>query len=230
LNQQLALCCDVYNAALQERRDAYHLAGKSISYAQQCAELPGCKEVCPELAEVNSQVLQDVVKRVDRAFEGYFRRVEAGDKAGYPRFRSRLRYDSLTFKQYQNSFDMRSGKSHKGTLLLSKIGPIKMVMHRPIKGTPKTATVKRTATGKWFVSNSVESEGASEPLAPSAEPVGIDVGLKTFAYLSSGEQMATRKLHPAAGGLAHQALRADCGGSPRGAQHDQKPEGDQEYC
>jgi putative transposase len=189
LNQQLALCCELYNAALQERRDAYRLAGESISYSQQCAELPGCKEVRPELAEVNSQVLQDVVKRVDRAFAGYFRRMQAGDRAGYPRFRSRLRYASLTFKQYQNSFDVRSGKSHKGTLVLSKIGHIKMVMHRPIKGTPKTAIVKRTATGKWFVSISVETEGTSEPLPPSAEQVGIDVGLKTFAYLSSGEQI-----------------------------------------
>ncbi len=186
----LGLCCEVYNAALQERRDAYRMAGQSLNYSQQCAELPSCKEVRPELAEVNSQVLQDAVKRVDRAFDDFFRRVKEGQQPGYPRFRSRFRYDSLTFKQYQNSFDMQGRKKQKGTLVLSKIGHIKMVMHRPLKGIPKTATVKRTATGKWLVSITVETEQDTASLPPSDEQVGIDVGLKTFAYLSTGEQIA----------------------------------------
>src|SRR5215469_11105285 len=96
LKQWLALCCETYNAALQERRDAYRMAGISIGYALQCAELPACKEVRPELADVNSQVLQDVLKRVDRAFEGFFQRLKQGQRPGYPRFRSRSRYQSLT--------------------------------------------------------------------------------------------------------------------------------------
>jgi putative transposase len=186
----LERCCEVYNAALQERRDAYRMAGQSLNYSHQCAELPGCKEVRPELAEVNSQVLQDAVKRVDRAFDGFFRRVKEGQQPGYPRFRSRLRYDSLTFKQYQNSFDVQCGKKQKGTLILSKLGQIKIVMHRPLTGLPKTATVKRTATGKWFVSISVQTEQEADCLPPSHEQVGIDVGLKTFAYLSTGEEIA----------------------------------------
>ena len=104
LNEWLALCCETYNAALQERRDAYRMAGISLGYAQQCAELPACKEVRPDLSEVNSQVLQDAIKRVDLAFAAFFRRCAAGENPGYPRYRSRLRYDSLTFKQYGNSF------------------------------------------------------------------------------------------------------------------------------
>ena len=96
LNEWLALCCETYNAALQERRDAYRIAGISIGYAHQCAELPACKEVRPELALVHSQVLQDVLKRVDRAFEGFFQRLKQGQRPGYPRFRSRSRYQSLT--------------------------------------------------------------------------------------------------------------------------------------
>ena len=189
LNKWLALCCEVYNAALQERRDAYRMTGVTLSYAHQCAELPNCKEVRPELAEVNSQVLQDVLKRVDLAIDGFFQRVRDGQQPGYPRFRSRLRYDSLTFKQYQNSFDVHEGLKQEGRLILSKLGHIKMVMHRPLKGNLKTATVKRTPTGKWFVSISVETEQDAGSLAPSEEPVGIDVGLKTFAYLSTGEQI-----------------------------------------
>jgi putative transposase len=189
LTRWLALCCEVYNAALQERRDAYRIAGKSFNYSLQSAELPGCKEVRPELAEVHSQVLQDTVKRVDLAFLAFFRRGESTEKPGYPRFRSRNRYDSLTFKQYGNSFSLTSGPKQKGTLILSKIGHIKMVMHRPIRGTPKTAIVKRTPTGKWFVSISVEPVRAPEPLPPSEEQVGIDVGLTSFAYLSTGERI-----------------------------------------
>jgi transposase len=100
LNRWLALCCQIYNAALQERRDAYRLAGVSLGLAEQSAELPACKQVYPELSAVNAQVLQTVVKRVDLAFQAFFRAVAAGKRAGYPRFKSRNRYRSLTFPQY----------------------------------------------------------------------------------------------------------------------------------
>ncbi len=194
LERWLWLCCETYNAALDERKSAYGMAGISLSYAHQCAELPECKEVRPELGEVPAQVLQDAVKRVDRAFDDFFRRIEEGQKLGYPRFKSRFRYDSLTFKQYQNSFDVLPGnKKNKGTLVLAKLGHVKMVMHRTINGTPKTAIVKRTPTGKWFVSISVEigeETAAGKRLPACEEEIGIDVGLKTFAYLSSGEEIA----------------------------------------
>jgi len=194
LERWLGLCCETYNAALDERKSAYRMAGLSLSYAHQCAELPECKEVRQELREVPAQVLQDAVKRVDRAFDDFFRRVEEGQKPGHPRFKSRFRYDSLTFKQYQNSFEVLPGnKKNKGTLVLAKLGHVKMIMHRTIKGTPKTAVVKRTPTGKWFVSISVEigaEEGVGKRLPVCSEEVGIDVGLSTFAYLSSGEEIA----------------------------------------
>ncbi len=193
LNKWLTVCCQVYNTALQERRDAYRMAGISLGFAHQCAELPGCKKVCPELAEVNSQVLQNVVKRVDVAFQAFFRGIDSGEKIGYPRFKSRLRYHSLTFPQYttsgkQGCFSFVHEGNHMGKLILSKIGHVKMVMHRPIQGIPKIAIVKRTPTGKWFVS--ICCEGV-EPrrLPPSDEQVGIDVGLKEFAYLSTGEKI-----------------------------------------
>jgi len=194
LEQWLSLCCQLYNAALDERKSAYRMVGASLSYEHQCAELPGCKQVRPDLREVPSQVLQDAVKRVDLAFDHFFRRVKLGQKPGYPRFKSRFRYDSMTFKQYQNSFDVIPGnKKNKGKLVLAKLGHVKMVLHRPVKGTPKTAIVKRTPTGKWFVSISVETteeEVTGRHLPVSTEAVGIDVGLKSFAYLSTGEEIA----------------------------------------
>jgi putative transposase len=193
LEEWLGLCCEIYNAALDERKSAYRMAGVSLSYEHQCAELPECKEVRPELSEVPSQVLQDAVKRVDLAFDAFFQRVEQGQKPGYPRFKSRFRYDSLTFKQHGNSFQLLpSSQQNRATLVLAKLGHVKMVLHRAIKGTPKTASVKRTPTGKWFVSISVELEEELTPqrLLPSQEAVGIDVGLKTFAYLSTGDEIA----------------------------------------
>jgi putative transposase len=196
MNTWLGLCCETYNAALDERKSAYRMAGVSLSYTHQCAELPACKAVRPELCEVPAQVLQDVMKRVDRAYDDFFRRIEEGQMPGYPRFKSRFRYAALTFKQYGNSFNvLTASKKHKGTLVLAKLGPVKMVMHQAIKGTPKTAIVKRTPTGKWFVNISVEIEDAQrdkegDAVPPSSEEVGIDVGLSTFAYLSTGEQIA----------------------------------------
>jgi putative transposase len=190
----LRCCAEVYNAALDERKSAYRLAGVSLSYEHQCSELPGCKDVRPDLAEVPSQVLQDVVKRVDLAYANFFRRLGEGQSPGYPRFKSRLRYTSLTFKQYGNSFTIRAGnKLNKATLVLAKLGHVKLVMHRPLQGTPKTATVKRTPTGKWVVTISVEMQEehlAGKRLPASGQAVGIDVGLETFAYLSTGEAIA----------------------------------------
>ena len=208
LETWLGLCCDTYNAALDESKSAYRMAGLALSYARQCAELPECKEVRPELGEVPAQVLQDAVKRVDRAYDDFFRRVEEGQKPGFPRFKSHFRYASLTFKQYKNSFNVfESAKKHKATLVLAKLGHVKMVMHRPIKGTPKTAIVKRTPTGKWFVSISVEigeEEAGCKRLLACTEEVGIDVGLKTFAYLSTGEEIANpRFFRTESAALAH---------------------------
>ena len=190
----LVVCCETYNAALDERKSAYRMVGVSLSYEDQCAELPGCKEVRPELAAVPSQVLQDVVKQVDLAHEAFFRRVEEGEKPGYPRFKSRFRYHSLTLKQFGNSFKIHeAARSNRGKLEVAKLGQIKMVLHRQITGTPKTAIVKRTPTGKWFVTITVElseKDLQEKRLPPSKEEAGLDVGLKTFAYLSTNEEIA----------------------------------------
>jgi putative transposase len=182
LNNTLALCCELYNAGLQERRDAYRLERKSIRYVEQANQLPDIKEARPELNEIHSQVLQDVLRRLDKAFENFFRRVkERKEKAGFPRFRSRKRYDSFTYAQ--SGFALTDGK-----LRLSKIGDVKIKSHRPVEGKIKTLTVTRAATGKWFACFFVEIE--PPPLPASERSVGIDVGLSHFATLSTGEQIA----------------------------------------
>jgi putative transposase len=128
--QTLALCCELYNAALQERRDAYRIVHQSISYQDQQNQLPEIKAIRPELGMVHSQVLQDALRRLDKAFAAFFRRVKAGEKPGYPRFRSHSRYDSFTYPQ--TGFAIEQSK-----LKLSKIGKVKIKLHRPIEGKSK---------------------------------------------------------------------------------------------
>jgi len=120
MNGTLALLCELFNAGLQERRDAYRLERKSIRYLDQQNQLPEIKEARPELNEIHSQVLQDVLRRLDKAFQAFFRRVkERNGKAGFPRFRARQRYDSLTYAQ--SGFSVRDGK-----LWLSKIEDVRI--------------------------------------------------------------------------------------------------------
>ncbi|HEX8844671.1 MAG TPA: transposase [Pyrinomonadaceae bacterium] len=181
LNNTLALCCELYNAGLQERRDAYRLERKSVRYVEQSNQLPEIKQARPELNEIHSQVLQDVLRRLDKAFQAFFRRVkERGIKAGFPRFKSRRRYTSFTYAQ--SGFALRDGK-----LRLSKIGDVRIKLHRPIEGKIKTLTITRSATGKWYACFSVEC--IPEPLPQNERAVGIDVGLTAFATLSTGEQI-----------------------------------------
>jgi putative transposase len=182
LNNTLVLCAELYNAALQERKDAYRITRKSVNYYDQQRQLPEIKEVRPELKAIHSQVLQDVLRRLDKAFDDFFRRVRSGDKkAGFPRFRSHHRYDSFTYTQSGFAIE-------KNRLRLSKIGKVKIKLHRPIEGKIKTLTVTRTATGKWFACFSVECK--FEPLPTTTEATGVDMGLKEFAVLSNGEAIA----------------------------------------
>ena len=180
LNEQLELCRWVYNETLAIRKNAFEQEGKSVSYFESKRMLPIWKESKPELSTVHSQVLQDVVLRVNLAFKAFFRRVQSSEEdPGYPRFKGKNRYDSISYPQ--------SGFSIDGNKLwLSKIGEIKFWLHRPIEGFVKRLTIRRSATKKWYVSFLVE-ESINHPLAPSQKVVGIDMGILNFAVLSDGE-------------------------------------------
>src|SRR5438105_10886556 len=97
LEWTLRRCKELYNAALQERRDAYQMCGVSVFYNMQAAQLPEIKQVREEYQDIYSQVQQDVLRRLDKAFDAFFRRVENGEQPGHPRFKSRDRYQSSTY-------------------------------------------------------------------------------------------------------------------------------------
>jgi putative transposase len=182
LNHTLMLCRHIYNAAVVERREAWHKCGVSVNYYQQKAELPGIKEALPEYGEVHSQVLQEIVQRVDRAFQAFFRRVKAGETPGYPRIHGRTRYNSLTYPQFGNGATLDNG-----FLVLSKIGRLGLRWSRPIEGAIKTVTIRREADG-WYACFSC-SDVPVRPLPETGEETGIDLGIEAFATLSDGARI-----------------------------------------
>ncbi len=180
LEATLAECCWLYNYLLEQRKNAWEQNKHSLSYRDQTTSLPFLKIDRPSLKIVYAQVLQDIATRVDLAFKAFFRRVKTGEKPGYPRFKGEDRYNSFTYPQL-------GFKIMDGNLSLSKIGRIRVKLHRPIEGTIKTCTIKRTATNKWFVLFSCEV--TPNLLLESSEQIGIDVGLKNFATLSDGSKI-----------------------------------------
>lgn len=174
-------CRELYNACLEERREAYRHSASVNRYSQQ-RQLPGVKEVRPEYADLDAQMLQNVILRVDRAFQGFFRRKKAGLRGGFPRFRGRDRYDSFTFSQ-------TGWKIADGRVTIRGVGALKVRWSRPIEGTIKTVTIRRDAD-QWYVAFSCVVELPDVAPDSSRPDVGVDVGLEHFATLSSGEHIA----------------------------------------
>ncbi|HEY3227970.1 MAG TPA: transposase, partial [Roseiflexaceae bacterium] len=188
LNTMLSECRWVYNQTLAARRDA-HTNGMKCGLYDTQAFLPVWKAERPSLKLVHSQVLQNVQVRVDLAFQAFFRRVKAGaDEQGYPRWKQFGRYDSITYPQYGNGVRLDGDR-----LIVSKIGAVPLVLHRPIQGIPKTVTLTRSATGKWYACLSCEAE--THPLLPTEHITGVDVGLASFATLSNGEQIENPRFY-----------------------------------
>jgi putative transposase len=175
-------CRELYNAGLQERKDAYRMAGVSRSYYDQAMQLTSIKhDLRPEYQEIGAHVLQDVLRRLDKAFKAFFRRIQNGEEPGYPRFQGRGRYTSFTYP------DRAGWKLDGNHLTLTKIGCIRVKLYRPIEGKIKTATIKYEA-GQWYVVFSCEVP-EPEQLPLSSEDVGIDLGVTHLATLSNGEMI-----------------------------------------
>jgi len=161
---------------VNERTALREITGKSPSYYIQKKSIASYKSRCPELTYIHSQVLQDVAKRVDLAFQSFFRRVKQGETPGYPRLKGKGVYDSITYGNSGYSFV-------KGNLKLSKIDtPISIRLHREMIGDIKTCTIRRLKN-KWYACFSVEF--TPDYSNCSNEEVGIDVGIKKFAFLSN---------------------------------------------
>jgi len=182
----LFLCRRLYNTALEQRITIYRQNKGSISCYSQINQLPELKAYFPEYREVGSQVLQEVLERLDKAYKNFFRRVRDGDgKVGFPRFKGSDRYDSFTLKQASWKLDGRY-------LAIRNVGRFKLKLSRQIAGDIKTVTIRREATGKWYVCFSCDNV-LERVLEKSTNSIGIDVGIKSFLVDSEGNKVDNPK-------------------------------------
>jgi putative transposase len=188
LSAQLDMCRELYNAALQERIESYKTTGQGVTWLQQQSQLPAVKESRPEFKNVHAHTLQAVLIRLNRSFQNFFRRVKQGQTSGFPRFKGRNRFNSLVFTP-------QSFKVEGNTVKLSKVGNVKIKMHRKLPETIGTLFLKRIC-GCWYACFSCEVE--AQPLPNTDAAMGIDVGLESFAVLSDGTAVKNPRWYQAA--------------------------------
>jgi putative transposase len=173
----------LYNSSLQERKEVYEVEGRPVSYAEQSGKLKEARKSNPYLAKTNFSSTQATLRRLDRSFKAFFRRVKTGDEApGYPRFKGRDRFRLVEFPSYGDGCRLKD----IGRLYLQYIGHIKVKLHRPIEGKIKTCSVKKSC-GRWYAIFSCDLGDAPEVSVEQGAAVGIDLGLKAFLVTSDGQ-------------------------------------------
>jgi putative transposase len=204
--------CELYNAALEERRGAWKWEHRSVSYIDQCRTLTSLRETRPEVLAAGVTVCRGTLRRLDRAFSAFYRRCRAGQTPGYPRFRPRSRWDSL---QWEDPKGWRVDPTARRLHLLG-IGAVKVRLHRPIQGTPKAITVRREGRRWWVTLRCVDIP--AEPLPETGRQVGLDLGVNVLVAISDGHLITNhRHAHRGAQSLA-QAQR-DLATKRRGSAH-----------
>lgn len=179
MESTIETCRRFYNDCLAERKEAYEERKENIGKFAQLRKVKVLKETNPYAKNIHSHVLQIAVADLDKAFQAFFRRAKANEKAGYPRFKGKDRFDSFGFKEYGNGFKVDGRR-----LKLCGIGRVAIRWHRPIEGEIKTLRITRKA-GKWFASFACEVE--VKPLLATGRVVGVDVGINTLIATSDGE-------------------------------------------
>lgn len=180
LDGTLETCRRIWNLALADRKIAWEQEGISRSYEDQARLLTEEKRLHPELYSVHAHVLQDVLRRLKKAFDNFFRRCREGArKKGYPRFKGRGQYKSFTYPE--SGFKLEGSR-----LTLSKIpGSIRVFKHREVEGTVKTCTIKKDGTGARYVIFSTESDTPAK-VKPTTT-IGVDLGISHAVVTSDGQ-------------------------------------------
>jgi putative transposase len=191
----------LYNRALAARKTAWEERQESVSYGQQSAHLKDERTTNPYLAATNFSSCQATLRRLDRAFQAFFRRLKAGAAPGYPRFKGQNRFHTLEFPAYGD------GCKLEGALIyIQHVGHVKIKLHRPVEGTIKTVSFKRQVDG-WHVVFSCELPDAE--IAPSPLPAtGIDLGLKVFLVTADGREIAPPQYYRKAQAALRRSQRA----------------------
>jgi putative transposase len=180
LNTLLNSARFLYNSALEHRIVCYKQWHKSINYYDQANSLKEIRSFDEGIAQLNFSASQNILRQLDKAFQAFFRRVKSGDKPGFPRFKGKDRFHSITFPTYGNGIKLKKGK-----LYIQNVGSVRINLHRDIKGTIKTVTVKRQ-NGRFYASFSCD-DIPQNILPASTKEIAIDVGVKSFAVMSDGK-------------------------------------------
>lgn len=179
LSDMLGSFCDLYNAALQQRIEAYRRRGATPTYGMQASELKAVRSADARLASYSFSAEQQVLRRLDKAFTAFFRRVRVGGAPGFPRFRAKARYHAAEFRVGDGLTLRKSGRIG----VVGVPGEIKAKWHRALPSVAKSAILTRQS-GRWYAVFHVEVECA---VGRGGESVGVDAGLASLVALSSGE-------------------------------------------
>lgn len=186
LDAELAEACRLYNAALQELREAYG-RGKTVTFWEQSAQVSGIRK-SGNLDLHSAGVAHEVVRRAHRTWGAYISRIKRGEKPGFPRYKPVQRFNALTYRQYGDSCKIRENNR----LYLRGIGTLRIKWHRAVNGRIKTTTIRRDRK-RWYVN--FVAECLPEPLPPNQASIGIDLGLSSFATLSDGSLIANPRFY-----------------------------------
>jgi putative transposase len=188
----------LYNAALEERREAWRMRKVSVRYGQQSAQLKDIRGLDPDQGRWSFSSQQATLRRLDKAFAAFCRRCKAGQKPGYPRFRALDRWDSV---EWPSDGDGCRWKPDMGRVYLQGIGHVKVHAHRAVQGRVKTISLKREGR-RWYAVLSCDDVPA-ESLPATGREIGLDLGVARFATTSDGEIIANpRFTRKSAGELA----------------------------
>lgn len=184
----LAACVEshreLYNAALEERRDAWARSKTRVFYGDQSAQLSEIRSVRPDQAVWSFSSQQATLRRLNKAFQGFFRRVKAGQTAGYPRFKGETRFDSV---EWPKDGDGARWLPEAKRVYLQGVGQVKVHLHRQAAGRVKTIQIKRVGR-HWMLVLSCD-DVPSTPLPATGRRAGVDVGIVSFATTSDGEHI-----------------------------------------
>ena len=202
LTQVLDVCRHWYNMCIEERQLAWQLEQRSVAKAQQEKTGIRYRAAFPKAQAVFSQTMQVVCDDVDKAYQAFFRRVKAGEKPGYPRFKGYHHFDSFGFKHYGSGIKIDGRR-----LKIFGVGRVRVRWDRPIEGLIKTVRLRRTA-GKWYACFSCELPDPL-PLAPTSQAIGIDVNVENLLTDSENRRVESPKQYR----LAQRALQRKKKGS-----------------
>jgi putative transposase len=194
--------CDLYNAALQERRDAWRMRNVLVGYGDQSAQLQQIRKADPHGQRRHSfTAQQQTLRRLDATFRAFFKRVKATErdkqrKVSYPRFKPYQRFGQVLFVAGDGARWEPADRGRWGHATFQAVGQLKVKQHRPVKGRVKTMQLRREYR-RWHVVV-VVVETKAEPLAPTGRAVGVDLGVARFHTTSDGQVVANPRFVDAA--------------------------------